>query len=103
MTVANTFLISGAPTFMAHSVPSDKRGRVMAALGQGMLVINTRGGGGGGPGMGAILTIPSILGSIIGGFIYSFDATLPWVLLAIFLLFNAGIAIALISSSKNET
>jgi len=103
MTVANTFLISGAPTFMAHSVPSDKRGRVMAALGQGMLVINTRGGSGGGPGMGSILTIPSILGSVIGGFIYRFDATLPWLLLAIFLLFNSGIAIALISSSKNKT
>ncbi len=104
MSVANTFLISGAPTFMAHSVPSDKRGRVMAVLGQGMLLVNIRGGGGGvvGPGMGAVLAIPSILGSIIGGFVYSYNPTLPWLLLAASLLLNSAVATVFISSLKDE-
>ncbi len=105
MSIANTFLISGAPTFMAHSVPSDKRGRVMAVLGQGMLLVNIRGGGGGvaGPGMGAILAIPSILGSIIGGFVYNYNPTLPWFLLAASLFVNAVIATVFLSSIKNPT
>ncbi len=101
MTVANTFLTSGAPTFMAHSVPRDKRGRVMAALGQGMLLIDTRGISGG-PGMGTILTIPSILGSIVGGFVYSHDPTLPWLLLTTSLLFSTGITVAFVSSPKKD-
>jgi len=46
---------------MAQKVPSEERGRVMATLGQGMLLINTRGGFGG-PGMGALLTIHMLLG-----------------------------------------
>jgi len=70
------FLSSGAPAFMAHSVSTDKRGRVMAALGQGMLFVNTRGGSGG-PGMGAVLAIPSVLGSILGGFVYTYNSALP--------------------------
>ena len=102
VTVANTFLMSGAPTFMAHSVPSERRGRAMAALGQGMLFVNTRGGSGG-PGMGAILTIPSVLGALMGGFIYSYDPKLPWLLLAAFLLLNAGIATVFIKIPESGT
>lgn len=97
MTIANVFLISGAPAFMAQSVPRETRGRVMAALGQGMLFINTRGGSGG-PGMGAVLTIPSILGSILGGFVYNYNPTLPWILLAVFMMINAVICILYLSS-----
>ena len=101
VTIANTFLFSGAPTFMAISVPKEMRGRVMAALGQGMLFINILGMTGG-PGMGAILTVPSVLGALIGGFIYSFDPKLPWMLLATSLLLNAGIAAVFIKTSKRE-
>jgi MFS family permease len=101
MTVANAFLSSGAPAFMAHSVSPDKRGRVMAALGQGMLFVNTRGGTGG-PGMGAILTIPSVLGAFVGGFVYDYNPALPWMLLAGALGMNALISI-LFLASPDET
>lgn len=80
MTFTNSFLISGAPAYMAQVVPPERRGRVMAALGQGMLLVNIRGGGGGGPGMGAILAIPSIIGSVLGGFVYDYNSALPWIL-----------------------
>jgi MFS family permease len=80
MTFTNSFLVSGAPAYMAQAVPPERRGRVMAALGQGMLLVNTRGGGSGGPGMGAILAIPSIIGSVLGGFVYDYNPALPWVL-----------------------
>ena len=101
ITVANTFLISGAPAFMAESVPVERRGRVMAALGQGMLFINTIGGSGG-PGMGAILTIPSILGYALGGFLYSYDPKLLWILLALSMLVNAAICLIFLGPSTHE-
>jgi MFS family permease len=88
MTFTNSFLISGAPAYMAQAVPPERRGRVMATLGQGMLLVNTRGGGSGGPGMGAILAIPSIIGSVLGGFFYDYNPALPW------MLFGASMAVS---------
>jgi MFS family permease len=99
MTITNAFLTSGAPAYMAQSVPVERRGQVMAALGQGMLFINTRGGSGG-PGMGAVLTIPAVLGSVLGGFIYTYNPKLPWILLALSMLTNAVICLFFLKPSK---
>ena len=92
VTVANSFLMSGAPAYMAKATPSEKRGRIMSALGQGMLLINTRGGGVGGPGMGALLTIPTIAGSLLGGVVYSYDPKLLWVSFGLSMLCSAVIS-----------
>lgn len=92
MTIANSFLMSGAPSYMTHSVPTERRGRVMSALGQGMLFINTRGGGGGGPGMGTLLTVPSIIGSLLGGIIYGIDPNLLWLSFGLVLVTSAAIS-----------
>ncbi len=64
----------------------------MSALGQGMLLINIRGGLGGGPGMGALLTIPSIFGSLLGGFIYDFNPVFTWFLMGSSFLISGIIA-----------
>ena len=101
ITFANVFLIAGAPAFMAHAVPTNKRGSVMAALGQGMLLINTRGGAGG-PGMGAALTIPAILGSLLGGFVYNYNPTLPWILMTISMIISALLCVVFISENNKE-
>lgn len=61
----------------------------MSALGMGMLFINTRGGGGGGPGMGTLLTIPSIIGAILGGFVYGYNPNLLWMSFGVALLLSA--------------
>ena len=92
VTIANSFLMSGAPAYMAKATPSEKRGRIMSALGQGMLLINTRGGGVGGPGMGALLTIPTIAGSLLGGVVYSYDPKLLWVSFGLSMLCSAVIS-----------
>ncbi|MCW4049473.1 MAG: MFS transporter [Candidatus Bathyarchaeota archaeon] len=89
VTIANSFLMSGAPAYMAQSVPPDRRGRVMSTLGQGMLFINTRGGGGGGPGMGTLLTIPSILGAVLGGFVYGYNPKLLWLTFGVSMIISA--------------
>lgn len=80
--VANAFLFPAAGALMADMTPMEMRGRVMAALGRGMLFINYRGGGGGGPGMGFFLTIPSMLGFLLGGLIYEANPIYPWLILA---------------------
>jgi len=102
MTLANSVLTSGAPALMAQMVPSQMRGRVMAALGQGMLIINIRGSGGGGPGMGAVLTIPSILGSMAGGYVYEYNPMLPWLLMGAAMLLSAAINALLVSVPEPE-
>jgi len=94
MTLANTFLMAAAPAYMATASPPEVRGRVMAALGMGFLFVDTRGGStGGGPGMGALLTVPSIIGSMLGGIIYDIDPKLPWLLLGGSMIINALLAL----------
>lgn len=83
ISIANSFLLPACETLLADSVPREKRGRVMAALGRGMLMIMAEGGGeGGGPGIGLLLTIPMMLGSLASGYIYSFNPVYPWFLLS---------------------
>ena len=98
--IVTAFLIAGAPAYMAESVPPNMRGRVMAAIGQGMLNINVRGGTGGGPGMGAVLTIPSIMGSLLSGFIYQASPRLPWFLMGAAMLISASICAFLMKPSE---
>jgi len=54
----------------------------MAALGRGMLFIRVQGGTGGGPGIGLLLAIPEMLGSLVSGYVYSYNPTYPWFFLS---------------------
>lgn len=74
----------------------------MAAIGQGALFINMRGGGGGGPGMGAVLTIPAIMGSLLGGFIYQASPRLPWFLMGAAMLVSASICAFFMKPSERQ-
>ncbi len=100
--IVSAFLIAGAPAYMAESVPPHMRGRVMAALGQGSLFINLRGGGGGGPGLGAVLTIPALMGSLLGGFIYQASPRLPWFLMGAAMLVSASICAFFMKPSERQ-
>lgn len=66
MVVGNAFLWIASSVLLADSIPRNIRGRIMAALGQGLGV----GIGGGGYTRGFILFIPSTIGVFLGGFIY---------------------------------
>jgi DHA1 family multidrug resistance protein-like MFS transporter len=92
ITLTNSFLMAGAPSYMAQATPEDKRGRIMSALGQGMLFVNTRGGGVGGPGMGALLVVPTIMGSLLGGFVYNYNPELLWLFYGVSLILSAAIS-----------
>ncbi|UCH56660.1 MAG: MFS transporter [Candidatus Bathyarchaeota archaeon] len=98
--VANAFLIPAAGALMIDLCPPDRRGMVMACLGRGMMLINYRGGIGGGPGMGFILTLPVIIGSFLGGYIYDAFQAAPWLLLGAALAVNALLAAFLLKPSR---
>jgi MFS family permease len=90
--VSNAFLMPAAGALMTDMVPRERRGMVMATLGRGMLMTNIKGGGGGGPGMGFILCLPAMIGSLIGGYIYGINPSIPWILLGCALVVNSVLA-----------
>jgi len=76
--LASAFSIPACSALMADLVPRDKRGRVMAALGQGTVMIGAASGGTGGPGVGFLVTIPLMIASLSGGYLYAYDPVYPW-------------------------
>ena len=76
--LAGALFISSGTTLMANYVPRELRGRVMAAIGRGSVLVGAAGGGTGGPGMGYIFTLPVMVASILGGLLYSINPNYPW-------------------------
>lgn len=82
MAVANVFFLPACCALMADLIPRDLRGRVMAAVGRGTVLLGSSSGGTGGPGMGFLITVPVMLGSLAGGYIYAFNTNLTWIFAA---------------------
>jgi len=76
--LANAFFLPACSALMADTVPRDKRGRVMAALGRGTVMIGAASGGTGGPGVGFLVTIPLMIASLAGGYLYTCNPAYPW-------------------------
>lgn len=91
--VANAFFMPACSALMADMVPRDMRGRVMAALGRGTVMIGAAAGGTGGPGVGFLVTIPLMIASLAGGYLYAYNPTYPWlfvfIVMAISLILSA--------------
>jgi MFS family permease len=79
LAVAFAIGIPSCSALMADTVPRDVRGRVMAALGQGGILIGSAGGVGG-PGVGFVTVIPLMLAYLAGGYLYGLNAAYPWFL-----------------------
>jgi MFS family permease len=75
--VAFAIGIPACSALMADIVPRDIRGRVMAALGQGGIIIGTAGGVGG-PGVGFVTIVPLMIASLAGGYLYVWNPASPW-------------------------
>ncbi len=76
--LTNAFFMPACSALTADMVPRDIRGRVMAALGRGATFIGSTGGGIGGPGMGFLTTVPIMVASISGGYLYAANPAYPW-------------------------
>jgi MFS family permease len=81
--ISGAMFMPASTALLADYVPREMRGRVMAAIGRGSVLIGATGGGTGGPGMGYLFTIPVIMSSLVGGFLYSMNPRFPWVVIAI--------------------
>ena len=78
ITAAGMFLTPAVKALEADLVPREKRGRIGAAFGRGSIRIRV-----GAVTASFVPSIGSVLGSLIGGVIYTFNSTLPWLLLSI--------------------
>ena len=77
--LAGALFMPSSTALMADYIPREQRGKVMAAIGRGSVMVGATGGGTGGPGMGYIFTIPVMAASILGGMLYSMNPVYPWI------------------------
>jgi MFS family permease len=81
--VAFVLAIPASTALMADLVPRAGRGQMMAAIGQGGLMLGPAGGGNGGPALGYLMIPPMLLASLAGGFLYALNPVYPWILSAV--------------------
>lgn len=77
--ISFTIAIPACTALMADIIPRENRGRVMALVGQGGIMIGTAGGGTGGPAVGILITIPIMISSLMGGYLYALNPRYPWI------------------------
>jgi MFS family permease len=94
--IAVSLFIPASTALMADYIPRDLRGRVMAALGRGSVLIGATGGGTGGPGMGYLFVIPVMVSSILGGILYAMKPVYPWYLVGVASLIQVTVVILFI-------
>ncbi|MFC1526366.1 MFS transporter [Candidatus Latescibacterota bacterium] len=88
--VTTAFFSPSMAALLADTVPSATRGRVMAAIGRGTVMVGAASGGTGGPGTGYMTTLPLMIASLSGGLLYAWNPASPW----IFVLVVTVIALA---------
>jgi MFS family permease len=77
--VAFALAIPASTALMADLVPRSLRGKMMAAIGQGGMMIGPAGGGAGGPALGYLFIPPVMVASLAGGYLYMLNPIYPWV------------------------
>ena len=80
---ASALFLPASTALMADYVPRQLRGKVMAALGRGSVLLGATGGGTGGPGMGYLFVLPVMVSSIVGGVLYNMNPAYPWYAVAV--------------------
>jgi len=78
--IANGIFVPASAALMADIVPRETRGRVMAALGRGTVMLGVSSGGTGGPGLGFLVTIPLMIASFSAGYFYNLGPQVPWII-----------------------
>jgi len=89
--VTMAFFGPSCGALLADTIPRDIRGRVMAAIGRGSVMIGAASGGTGGPGVGFLTIIPLGVASLAGGLLYEWNSPSPW----FFVLVVSAIALVL--------
>jgi MFS family permease len=82
LSVAFVLAIPACTAMMADMVPRAVRGQMMAAIGQGGIVLGMVGTPGG-PAVGYLITPPLMIASLAGGWLYTLNPVYPWIAAAI--------------------
>ncbi|MFO7916701.1 MAG: hypothetical protein R6V13_01305 [Anaerolineae bacterium] len=98
--IVNAFFVPACSALMADMVPKELRGRVMAALGRGTVMIGASSGGTGGPGVGFLMTLPIMLSSLTGGYLYDWHPAYPWLFVVVATLISLLLSVLFIRDPK---
>ena len=79
LSIAFGLALPACMALMADLIPRRQRGEMMAAIGQGGIMIAPPGGGAGGPALGYLFIPPVMLASLAGGWLYELNPTYPWI------------------------
>jgi MFS family permease len=95
------FFMPACSALLADITPREIRGRVMAAVGRGTVMVGASSGGTGGPGVGFLITAPLMLGSFVSGYIYAYNRFLPWILSGVALAISTLLAVLFIRDPES--
>jgi MFS transporter, DHA1 family, quinolone resistance protein len=79
LSLAFVLALPAGMALMADLTPRRQRGEIMAAIGQGGIMLAPPGGGVGGPALGYLFIPPVMLASLAGGWLYTLHPAYPWV------------------------
>jgi MFS family permease len=81
--VCNAFLMPGFQSLLADFTPRNRRGRVTSAVGSGNFFVDIRGTMWGG---GMLLFVPLAIGQTLGGILYEYNPTVPFIIMSVGLI-----------------
>ena len=90
--LAMALFIPANTALVADIVPRAMRGRIMAAIGRGSVLLLSPGGGIGGPGLGFLSIVPVTLCALAAGYLYTLDAAAPWIALCVMFAVALGLS-----------
>jgi MFS family permease len=101
LAAAFSLAIPACTALMADLVPRVSRGQMMAAIGQGSLMIAPTGGGIGGPALGYIFIPPVMIASLAGGYLYTLNPVYPWIFSGVTTLISILVTLFGIHDAQN--
>ena len=95
-TIPNTFINPAFQALFTEMIPPEKRGRMFAALGGAGIWVT---GGAWATGMIAMVSIT--LGTLLSGYVYRFNNSMPWIILSASMVILGLLMIVKVKESEN--
>jgi len=100
MAAASSLAMPACMALMADLAPRQQRGQMMAAIGQGGMMIGMAGGVGG-PALGYLFIIPVMFASLAGGYLYTLHPAYPWLISVSLTIISIIVTVLFIRDAKN--
>jgi MFS family permease len=100
LAAASSLAMPACMALMADLAPRRQRGQMMAAIGQGGMMIGLAGGVGG-PALGYLFILPVMLASLAGGYLYTLNPAYPWLISLGLTVISIVVTVLYIRDAKN--